>query len=295
MRAYLILLVAIGPALTTCDDNVSVPPEPGPPETGVRLTTRTTADLGYDGGIGDGGRHRLRTFRRRSVVHSALMSAPLHRTISHKAPAPAQPSQTLTIADSEITPVGYAFTCTATSGVIGIVVEGTGMPVSGRYEATVDGAAPFLVGPRSPTYLHGVPAGVHVVSLEVAPPRCAIKTGELLVTVTVGGLVRDTVEAHLSVSCVSGTGNLRILAQTTGATPANDYHVWVCDARNYCYTGNWREVGVLPPDGELITSIGTGSYFIELDVPGNCVVEGPYWFGVQRGEVATLQYAVACN
>ena len=53
-------------------------------------------------------------------------------------------SHTVTIVDTEVTPVEFAVVCTATSGVIGVVVEASGTDVDGSYEAMVDGASVFL-------------------------------------------------------------------------------------------------------------------------------------------------------
>jgi hypothetical protein len=138
-------------------------------------------------------------------------------------------SHTVTIVDTEITPVEFVVVCTATSGVIGVVVEASGTDVDGSYEAMVDGARSFFVGPRGPAYLTRVSAGDHVVSL-VAPGNCSVEGDPQSVPVTVGGLIRDTVEVTFSVSCVPrDPGRLRITAPTTGPIPTAPYSVWICN------------------------------------------------------------------
>jgi len=297
MRVYLILLLAIGPALTTCEDSVSVPPEPGPPETGVRLTTTTTGlDLDADG-------YRVTVDGTDigviPVNDMALIRLdPGSRTIALNDLAPNcssadSLSQIVTIVDTQLSPVTFALTCTATSGVIRIAVQLSGTAVAGRYEANVDGR-PFPVHPSKPAYLSGVSPGRHVVSLMVAPPSCMIQTGSQSVTVTAGQLVRDTVDAILSVACVRG--NLWITAHTTGPTPTEDYHVWVCNWRDDCYERYWTDLGALGPNGFMTATLPSGSFWIELSrVPANCDAQGPSMFTVRRGERVDLEYTVACS
>ena len=116
-------------------------------------------------------------------------------------------SHIVTIADPEVAPIEFAVVCTATSGVIGVVLSGTG--VGAVYEVMVDGETPFPVGPADRAYLGAVPAGDRVVSLS-APATCSVETADQSVTVTAGRLVRDTVEATFSVSCVAPAASARI-------------------------------------------------------------------------------------
>jgi hypothetical protein len=297
MRAYLILLLAIGPALTTCDENVSVPPEPGPPETGVRLTTTTTGvDLDADGYRVTVDGSDIGVIPANDIVFIRL--DPGSRTIALSDLAPncssvGNLSQTVTILDTQLSPVTFALTCIATTGVISIAVQLSGTAVAGKYEANVDGR-PVLVSPSRPAYLNGVSPGIHVISLMVAPPNCTIQTGSLSVTVTAGQLVRDTVEATFAVACVSG--NLRITAHTTGPTPTEDYHVWVCNWRDDCYEQYWTDLGALGPNGFMTATLPRGSFWIELSrVPANCDAQGPSMFTVRRGERVDLEYTVACS
>ena len=62
-----------------------------------------------------------------------------------------------------------------------------------------------------PGYLTGVPAGDHVVSL-VAPVNCSVETDPQSVTVTVGALIRDTVEVTFAVVCQIEYGALKVSA-----------------------------------------------------------------------------------
>ena len=84
----------------------------------------------------------------------------------------------------------------------------------------MDGARSFFVGPSEPAYLTAVPAGDHVVSL-VAPANCSVETDPQSVTVTAGGLIRDTVEVTFSVTCVPRSRDATGQRSTTGSIPTD--------------------------------------------------------------------------
>ena len=205
-------------------------------------------------------------------------------------------SQTATIVDKEIVGIDFAVTCTATTGVIGVVVEVSGTDVGGYYWARVDGTSAFQVGPGRPAYLSAVTAGDHVVTID-APLNCSVQTTAQSVAVTVGGLIRDTVEATFSVSCVPRglVETLSISATTTGPTPAQDYSAWTC--AGYCDSAP-RRLGGLAPNGTLITQLPYGYYYFYLrDVPANCLVDGPNLIQVvfRHGFVGKITFRVVCT
>jgi TolB protein len=109
-------------------------------------------------------------------------------------------SQMVTIVADQVASIEFAVVCTATSGVIEIVISGNGVGVV--HQAAVDGGTPFPVGPGDRSYVGGVPAGDHVVSL--APTAtCSVNTDQQSVTVTAGSLIRDTVEVTFPVTCAA--------------------------------------------------------------------------------------------
>ena len=116
-------------------------------------------------------------------------------------------SRNVTIMASEITPIDFAAACTATSGVIGVIISGSGL--GAVHEATVDGVTRLAVGPGDRSYLGAVTAGDHVVSLSPAA-TCSVDTDQQSVTVTAGSLVRDTVEVTFSVTCAAPPGRARL-------------------------------------------------------------------------------------
>jgi hypothetical protein len=206
-------------------------------------------------------------------------------------------AHTVTIVASEIAPIGFAIVCTATSGVIGVVVEASGTDVNGSYEAMVDGARSFFVAPSRPAYLTAVPAGDHVVSL-VAPVNCSVETDPQPVSVTVGSLIRDTVVVAFSVTCVPRLpGTLRITAHTTGSLPNAPYSVWICSEN--CLDYGSRFLGWLDPNGTLVSNPEPGRYGLHLrDVPARCTVRSnpsTFSFTVTHNATLNIEYRITCS
>jgi hypothetical protein len=207
-------------------------------------------------------------------------------------------SLTVTVVASEVVPVEFAVACTATSGVIGVVISGGPAPT---LEATMDGVTRFPVGPSGRGYLTGVPAGDHVVSLG-GPPNCSVETGAQSVTVTAGTLVRDTVEVTFSVTCVTG---VRVAAPTIGPIPQDDYSVWLCyDSYSCRYKFPARLLGHLAPNDTLTAEVNPGTYWFYLDDLVNCRVTGGNPFNgvnpkrnitVGPGQVVSVSFPVSCS
>ena len=223
--------------------------------TGARITTTTT---GLDFDPFDGYRLDVDGTDRGILPTAGTVLTrldPGSRTIALGGLAPncaidGPDSHTVTIVDTEITPVEFVVVCTATSGVIRVVVEASGTDVNSSYEAVVDGARSVFVRPSGPAYLTAVSGGDHVVSL-VAPGNCSVEGDPHSVVVTVGGLIRDTVEVAFSVTCVPGvTRTLRITAPTTGSIPTAPYSVWIC--RTDCMGYGSTFLGGLEPNGTLV-------------------------------------------
>jgi hypothetical protein len=178
--------------------------------TGVRITTTTTGlDLDTDGYRVEVDGIELRTLPSNGTVLTRL--DPGSRTIGLTGLMPncavdGPGSHTVTIGQAEVVPIEFAMVCTATSGVIKVVVTGnTGI----MYQATVDGASPFQVGTGAPAYVGGITAGDHLVSLTV-PANCSVRPNQQSVRVTAGSLIRDTVEVSFSATACTGSGTIRV-------------------------------------------------------------------------------------
>jgi hypothetical protein len=222
-------------------------------------------------------------------------------------------SRTVTIGDPEVVPIEVAVVCTATTGVIGILLEASGTDVNGVLGAMVDGAEPFIVGPGAPAYLTGVSGGDHVVSL-VGPANCSVETDPQSVTVIVGQLIRDTVEVDFSVTCAArGTsGTVRITAPTTGPIPSSTrYHISHESFGYWDYGGTSTFLGVLAPNDTLVAELPVSNEFSGADpywysfelrgIPANCSVQDdphPYplpGFTITFGDTLDIEYPVACS
>ena len=202
-------------------------------------------------------------------------------------------SRTVTIADKVVTPIEFAVVCTATSGVIKVVVSGDveGIP----FEVTLDGASrpPLLSG--DPEYLTRVPVGDHMVSLSA--PGCTVATNPQPVTIASGVLTRDTATVSFLATCVR-TGNLRITAPTTGPLPDTRYEVLTCSGNNCFYNYNIHFVGRVKPNGVLFAEHEPGTYHIWMNLPGNCLPQFNSFdkqFTLVRGDTLNLDLPVACS
>ena len=184
--------------------------------TGVRITTTTTG-LNFDS---DGYLVEVDSTEPVRLLSTGTVLIPLdpgNRTVVLTGLSPnctikGSASRPVTIVNKEVARIDFAVVCTATSGVIGVVISGSG--VGGVYQAMVDGGTPFPVGPADRVYLEGVTAGDHVVSLS-SPAGCLIDTDHQSVTVTAGTLIRDTIEVTFSVACSATRGVLAFTVDNT--------------------------------------------------------------------------------
>ncbi len=268
------------------------------PATGVRITTTTTGlDFDTDG-------YRVEVDGTDRGILPAIGTVvtrlePGNHTIALNGLSPnctivGPGSHTVTTVASEIA-IDFAVACTATSGVIGVVVEASGSNRNGEYEALVDGASPFTVLRGTPGYLTGVPAGDHVVSL-VAPVNCSVETDPQSVTVTVGALIRDTVEVTFAVVCQIEYGALRISVPTTGQPPSERYQVSMCDSR--AYPTMCLDLGRVAPNDILVARVPAldRELFLHLrDVPERCRAGSPIGFSVAVGDTLNIAFPVTCS
>jgi hypothetical protein len=266
--------------------------------TGVRLTITTTGlDLDPDGYhlLLDGG------FRENVAPNTTQLPrlAPGSRTFALADLAPncavdGPDSRTVTVVPGELVNVEFAVVCTATTGVIGVGLNGT---VEGAFfDATLDDTTRFQVVGGGPGHLAGVPAGDHVVSIQ-GPSNCRIRTGPQSVTVTVGTLIRDTAEVAFSATCETA---LRVTAPTMGTAPEGEYSVWSCeDIFDNCYWGPEDRLGALAPNDTLIAEVRPGSYYVYLrDLPDNCVAFGGNPMRditVLAGQSVGVAFLVSCS
>jgi hypothetical protein len=229
-------------------------------------------------------------------------------------------AQAVTVADHQVTATAFAVSCTATNGVIGILIQESGPAVYASFEPLLDGeplaADPerypgelvtFLPGERH--YLNRVAAGEHRVSL--APGYlCVHVTGPQSVTVSGGG--GDTVNLVFSVTCPVPPGDiatLRISAPTTGSTPSStQYTVRYSVAGYWDYGfGDFAPLSSIEPNGTRFIQVpesdfgGGGLYWYTfgLDgVPSSCKAKvpshDPMGFVLTAGDTLDLTIQVTC-
>ena len=201
--------------------------------------------------------------------------------------------RTVAIVDREVASIEFEVVCRATTGVIKVSVDASGMDADGTYLAMVDGAEKSHLYRGSPANIALVPPGDHVVSLR-APANCFVEDDEQPASVSAGELTRDTVDITFSVSCVPNMGTLRITAPTTGSIPAGPYSVWDCyDV--LCYYDDL--LGNLTPNGTLITRVGAGTHSLLLyDVPARCDVSYPPTpLTLLPGDTLDVEFQVRCS
>jgi hypothetical protein len=206
----------------------------------------------------------------------ALLGAGSHTVVIHGLAAncamDGADSRTVTVEAGELVPVSFTVVCRATSGVIGVLLQGD--HAEGPFEAWVDGGGPFDLVPGTPVYFSGKQPGEHVVSI-VAPGHCSTEDAEQSVTVAVGGVVRDTADVVFRVRC--DPTRFRVTAPTEGPAGDAEFTVWACYLDGwYCYYNGSSLVGSLRPNGTLLVpAVPNGNYAIELrEVPARCDVQG---------------------
>ena len=268
--------------------------------TGARITTTTT---GLDFDPFDGYRLDVDGTDRGILPTAGTVLTrldPGSRTIALGGLAPncaidGPDSHTVTIVDTEITPVEFVVVCTATSGVIRVVVEASGTDVNSSYEAVVDGARSVFVRPSGPAYLTAVSGGDHVVSL-VAPGNCSVEGDPHSVVVTVGGLIRDTVEVAFSVTCVPGVTE-RCGSPLLPPDPYRPRPIAFGSADRTAWA-TARFLGWLQPNGTLGSDPEPGRYGLILrDVPARCSVRSnpsSFSFTVTDSATTDIEFRVRC-
>jgi hypothetical protein len=180
------------------------------------------------------------------------------------------PTSPVTLGAGETLDLTAQVSCTATTGVIevGVLTSGLDMDPDG-YRARVDGLSPTAaIGLADTVRFAGMAGGSHTVTLQGTAGNCAV-TGLAArnVTVTVGGLTRDTVRAGFDVTCVATTGVALVSVTTSGLDPDPDGYTLTIDALGQLLAPNAQAdlSGLLPGDHQLEL---TGVAF-------NCAVAGP--------------------
>lgn len=270
------------------------------PLTGARITVATTGlDLdsnGYRLEVDGTDRGRLPG---NGTLVTRLESGERTFTLTDVAPNCAVDGQSreVTVVHEETATVAFAVVCVATTGVIRMLVDASGTDLDGSYRAVLDGRS-ARASYREPTYLHVGP-GTHVVSL-VPPSNCSVSTPPQEVTVTAGGLVRDTVEVRFSVTCEDAFGYVRVTVSTSGTPRSSSYVVWMCDWADsyYCHYSTHTRLGNVDPNDTLISAVEGGVHRAWLENISDCGGTTAYNpsapFTVTDGDTVSVSLRARC-
>jgi len=177
-----------------------------------------------------------------------------------------------------------------TTGALSVIVHTTGnTPDPNGYTVTVDGAQSRPVAIEDTITYTGVATGTRSVQLGGLAPNCSVPAGATRPVVVAAG---QTATVTFSVSCPSTpppTGNLKVKASTTGATPdPNGYTVTIDGDSSRTIMSN---------DSTTYTLVAGTSYLVELgDVASNCTVTGgpSQTKTVIAGQTVTAAFTVTC-
>ncbi|HYC30856.1 MAG TPA: hypothetical protein VEB59_01135 [Gemmatimonadales bacterium] len=201
-------------------------------------------------------------------------------------------SRTVTVISGAFVPLDFEVRCTATTGVIEVLVEAAGEDVGPDFEVRVGGTSRPFTFP-SPFHLTGIPGGEHTVELDV-PVNCAVDSDPRTVSVSVGGPVRDTVRVVFAVTCVRLSATIRLVTKTSGTLPDRDgYDV-------YLWEGDWYYeypslLGQVDLSGELEVEVRPGTYRITVEVPRGCTFPVVGAFTLTHGVVFEVPFEVVCG
>src|SRR5262245_11065537 len=171
MRTHTIVCLVGLLAIQGCSDAGSPPDDPGGPPVSATAEVRTTTtglELDPDGFrvVVDGG--EVGTIASNGILAAQLdpgSHAIALTGLSPNCTIDGADSRTVTVTEAEVVPVEFAVVCTAMSGVVSVVVDVSGPTGSAAFEAILDEGRTWIVTPGYPSYLDGIAAGDHDISL----------------------------------------------------------------------------------------------------------------------------------
>jgi hypothetical protein len=245
----------------------------------LRVSTRTTSgdtplgDIAYAFTVDNGGPQAIGSLpvtldSLTAGNHSvALVKAPDNCTVVGDNP------QTVVVTAGGVTDVTFEVACVATTGVVEVTTQSTGLDYPQSYRLDVDDSTRTSTGPSNGIWTAaGLAAGEHSVRLTVSDnctPSDADTAGGVqsthTVTVKVGELTQDTERTRFDVSCVATTGVLEVTTATSGQDRDPDgYRLQVTGTAAQTLGAN----GLTRFGG-----LAAGDHVVQLDmVASNCAV-----------------------
>lgn len=209
--------------------------------------------------------------------------------------------------------VNFQIECRAVTGVIAVLTPSTGRDFPASYSVSVTPPTgpswDASVTPNAATAVTGLAPGQYELRLSASAPNCAV-TGEdtRTVSVTVGGLVRDTTWVDFAVACQATTGDVLLSVTTTGSSLDPDGYtvrvdgvlVEVTSCGDYYGYPYCDQVPLRLPlnRSQLLERLAPGDHTIELtDVAATCAVEAPHprTVSVSLGVVSEVALRVVCG
>jgi hypothetical protein len=199
-----------------------------------------------------------------------------------------------------VAPLIFNVTCTAKTGVVEVSVTTTGVDLDPNgYMAQIDSGIRVSLATNGTVRFTGLTAGLHQIHLSGLSSNCAASSNLSDVVVTVGSTVRDTARTSFSVSCVTNTSSIQIIATTSGSELDSDGYVIAVDQScDYYYscTGQWN--GTVASNGEVtFAGVPAGQHWVTISgIVKNCALTGanPRSVNVEVGATASVTLAVTC-
>src|SRR6266581_1206173 len=191
----------------------------------------------------------------------ALSDVAANCTVAGQNPRP------VTVTGGETVEVGFVVSCVATGVQVTTATTGVDRDADG-YTVQVGDGTPQPLPANGIVRFSGVGGGEHQVSLAGAATNCtAAGDNPRTVSVTTGGLTRDTARTTFQVTCVATTGVIKVTAATSGVDFDPDGYTVQVDA------GQPRS---LPVNGSAIfEGLGAGNQSVTLaGAATNCTAAG---------------------
>jgi hypothetical protein len=213
----------------------------------------------------------------------------------------------VTVERGQLVSVVFRVECRAITGVISVTALFSGRDFDNDgFNAVATGTAgagsSVATFPGGSSIIPGVPAGSYDITLTGLNQNCRITGPTVQASVTVGGLVYDTARVQIPVECTATTGDVRLVAVTSGSDLDPDgYSIWLDGVELYptyvFYYYHYPPVRLSPNGEHLLGQISPGSHVIELrEIAPNCAVEGsnPRTVTVNLGLVTETLFQIIC-
>ena len=268
--------------------------------TGVQVTTPTTGveidPDGYTVAV-DGGTPQAIVVNGSATI--TRLSAGSHTVVLSGVAAncavTGSAARSVSIASGQTVPVIFDVTCLATTGNIEVTAATAGIDVDADgYTVQVDAGAAQALAINGTARFEGLGAGDHSVTLAGAAGNCSVAgSNPRALSVSTGGVKRDTVRTTFQVTCVAVTGSIQVTTATSGIDlDPNGYGVQIDG-------GSPRSVFI--NGTTTIEGLSAGNHSVTLaNAEANCTVAGanprtiPVTTGGVTRDTARTTFQVTC-